>query len=252
LPVFYYIIGLILYAWVIIAFYPSIQKNINLDEYLKQMPEQFIKFFSGGQTISYSTIEGFLSMEFLSLFFILVIIMFIGAYAGSTIAGSIEKKTLDFQLSQPISRTKLVLADTVVGLAGVFLIVVFTTLAIDLICHGYNISINSRGLLAFAVIAAVFLWAFYGIALLLSSFLKSKMAVTMATLLIVLAFYIFTSLTNIVDRLKDFEKFSLFYIYKTQEILSKGEIHWSHVGILFLIFGLGLVGSLVIFNRRDV
>lgn len=251
-PVLYYLLGLVGYAWIMIAFYPAIQKNMNLDEYLKQMPEQFIKFFSGGQTISYGTIEGYLSMEYLSLFYILILVMFIGSSAGSTIAGMIEKKTMDFMLSQPVSRTKYVLADTAVGLASVLLLVVMTSVSIFLLCHIYKIPVHEHGLVAFTVIATVFLWAFYGIALFLSSFLKTKISVSMTTLMIMLAFYIFTSLTNIVDRLKNYDKFSIFHLYKNQEILTSGTINWTHFGILILIAAVGIVGAVIIFQKRDI
>lgn len=250
--VLYYLAGLVAYAWAMIAMFPTIQKNMNLDEYIKQMPEQFIKMVSGGETLSYSKIEGFLSMEYLSLFFVLIILFYIAASAGSAIAGAIERHTMDFTLSQPISRTKLVLGETIVGTVYTAGLVILTTLSIWILCKAYDININNKGLVTFGLIASVFMTAIYGIAIFLSSFMKSRMAVTGTTAAVVIGFYVFTSLGNIIDKLANYKEYSLFYLYKPQTLLETGNVNWYQVGILVVIFLSGLIGSLLIFNKRDI
>jgi ABC-2 type transport system permease protein len=248
----FYLAGLVLYAWTMIAMFPTIQKNMNLDEYIKQMPEQFIKLVSGGETLSYSKIEGFLSMEYLSLFFVLIIVFYIAASAGSAIAGAIEKHQMDFTLSQPISRTKLVLSETIVGVVYTVGMIMLTSISIWLLCKVYNVNISVNGLAAFGLVASIFMTAIYGISIFLSSVMKSKMAVTGATAGIVMGFYILTSLTNIVDKISGLKNYSLFALYKPQTLLETGNINWHQVEILVAIFAVGLVSSIIIFNKRDI
>lgn len=249
--IIYYAVGLFLYLWMLIALFPSL-KTVNLDQYLNTMPKEFLQFVSGGEAISYSHIEGFISMEFLSIMFVLVLVIYLGSAAGSTVAGAIEKRTMDFTLSQPISRSNLLISESLVALINIATLVAVTSIAIALWCLVYNVDINRSGLITFTVGTIPFLWSLYGIAILLSSFLKNKMQAAMATLLVTIAFYVFSSLGGIVNKIKDYEKFSLFHFYKPQSWLTNGIIDWWHIVVLLIIFSVCLIGSLIIFNRRDV
>lgn len=247
--IIYYFVGLFVYAWMIVGLYPSIS-TVKAD-YLQQMPENLIKFF-GADTLAITKFEGFMSMEFLSLFFILIIAFFIGSSAGSTIAGAIERKTIEFQLSQPISRTKLVLSETFVSLFYLATLVWSISLSIFAFCKLYHIDVKDSGLLAFSITATAFLWAVYGISLLISSMLKTKITVATATVSVTMAFYIFTAMTNMVEKLKNYDKLSLFYMYNPQKLLETGTVDWFHIEILLGILILGLISSLIIFNNKDL
>lgn len=247
--VIYYILGLLLYVWMIMAIFPSISKMDNFDKFIKVYPEDLMKFFGGTEM---NTIEGFLSMELLNFFFVLIVLFYIGAAAASIISGKIEKKTMDFFLSQPISRTRIIISETIVVLFYSMILVVATSFSIWGFARIYDVEISGEGLLVFSIVATFLLWAIYGLAILLSSFMKTKIATIFGTFFIVFAMYIFYAMTEIVDKLKDYDKFSIFYLYKPQELLVDAEINWSQIGILFLIFIVGLGLSIVIFNKRDV
>lgn len=247
--ILYYLAGLILYSWMIIGLYPYIETMKSAT--LEQMPENLIKFF-GGDALAMTRFEGFISIEFLSLFFVLIVCFYVGSSAGSTIAGSLEKKTLDFQLSQPITRTKLVLSESIVTLFSTALLVLATSLSIFVLCKIYNIEVKENGLWAFSAVATAFLWSVYGIAILISSILRSKITVAAATILIVMGFYVFTAMTKIVDKLSNYDKLSLFYTYNPQKLLESGQVNIDQIIILFTICLAGLLGSLVVFNNKDL
>lgn len=250
--ILYYFAGLTAYSWLMIGMYPSM-KNIDFESYFEQMPKEFLQFFGATDLAAYSTIEGFLSIEYLSSFFILIIAFYVAASAGSTIAGAIEKRTIDFDLSQPITRTKLLLSETIVSLINTFLIVFGSVYGIWLLCKVYNVTISGRGIFAFSLTATVFMWAIYGVAIFISSLLRSKMTVAAATLAFVLGSFIFYSLTGIVEKLKNYDKLSIFYLYTNpQELLKDGQIHWDKIAILTLILIVGLVSSIIIFNKKDI
>ena len=250
--ILYYLAGLSAYSWIMIAMYPSMKK-VNLETYFEQMPKEFLQFFGATDMKAYSTIEGFLSMEYLSSFFILIIAFYVAATAGSTIAGAIEKRTIDFELSQPISRTKLILSEAIVSLFNTFLITFGAVYIIWLLCQIYDVSISGKGIFSFALTATVLMWAIYGIAILISAILRSKMSVAAVTLAFVLGSFIFFSLTQIFDKLKNFDILSIFYLYPNpQEVLKNSQIYWDKIGVLILILLVGLISSLVIFNKKDI
>ncbi|MFA4996072.1 MAG: ABC transporter permease subunit [Patescibacteria group bacterium] len=249
--IIYYFTGLFAYAWMIVGLYPTIQQ-VDLEKMYAAYPKELLKFFGASDMISLAKFEGFISMEFLSLFFIIIIAFYVASSAGSTIAGAIEKKTIEFQLSQPISRTKLVLSEAVVSLFYTALLVKATSLSIFILCKLYNVDISFKGLIAFSIMAIIFLWSIYGIAILISSLVKSKITVASATLSIVIGLYVFTAMTKLVDKLKDYDKFSLFYTYDPQKLLETGNLNLLHIEILLGILLAGLISSIFIFKNKDL
>ena len=164
-----------------------------------------------------------------------------------------DSSTDDFDLYQPISRTKMLLSETTVTLFNTFLITSSAVYGIWLLCKAYNISISGKGIFVFALTATLLMWAIYGIAILISSLLRSKMSVVAITLAFVLGSFIFYSLSQIFDKLKNYDVLSIFYLYPNpQEILRNGQIFWDKIGILALVLIIGLISSLVIFNKKDI
>jgi ABC-type transport system involved in multi-copper enzyme maturation permease subunit len=234
-----------------ISLFPSLQK-MDIKAMMSQMPEQFTKFFGNDLTSAYTSIEGYLSMEFLSFFFILIVLFYVGSAAGSAIAGQIEKKTMDFNLSQPIPRTKFVISQSVIALLYSMGIVLATALSMFVFGKIFNAEFKITGLLAFSAFVTLFVWAFYGIGIFLSSFLRSKMSVMLAVVMFGLASYVFLSLTRMVDSIKDLDYLSIFHLYDPQKILQTGELNLSNLIVLAGIFLIGLTGSVIIFNKKDV
>lgn len=249
--IIYYFLGLFAYSWMIMGLFPTMEK-MDLNNFYNNYPEEILKFFGTTGIESMSRIEGFLSLEFLSLFFILIVAFYVASAAGSTIAGAIEKKTMDFQLSQPILRIELLISETMLGLFNTFLLTALTSLSIFLLGKAYNVDMSIKGLFAFTITATTFLWSLYGIALLISSILKSKIVVVSSTLALMMAFYVFSSMTRLVEKLSDYDKYSLFYLYDPQKNLESGKVEINHILILLAIFALGLLSSLIIFNKKDI
>jgi ABC-type transport system involved in multi-copper enzyme maturation permease subunit len=247
----YYFGGLLAYSWMMIAMFPTM-KTADLAGIYNQFPKEFLKFFGANGIESMGTVEGFLSIEFLSLFFILIIAFYIGSSAGSTIAGAIEKRTMDFQLSQPISRAKLLLSETIVGLLNTALLVFATSGSIYILAKAYDVSMSTRGIFVFAFVAIIFLWAFYGLAVLISSILRSKITVASITVSIIMGLYILNALSKIVDKLAKIEKYTLFNMYNPQKLLTDHIINWHQIEFLLLVLVVGIISSILIFNNKDI
>lgn len=246
-----YSIFLILFGWMYVALFPSMQK-IDIEAMMAQMPKEFLGFLGDGGASAYNTIEGFMSGEYYSFFFVLLLAFYVANTAGSAIAGNIEKRTIDFNLSQPISRTKMLLAETFVVMFYSAAIVSVVNLMIKLLSEVHKVSISSKGLLMFCLVAIVFAWAIYGVAIFLSSILKSKIAVVGITIFFTLGSYLFYSLSLAVDKIKDLGTYSIYNFYSPQKLLSKGEIDPTDIIVLGSIFLIGLLLSLFIFNKKDV
>ena len=250
--VMYYAIGLFAYAWLIIAIFPIFSEDMMIEDYLGAIPEEMLAMLGVEDPAAMSTIEGFLALEYLAIFFVLILTFFVGSSAGSTIAGAIEKKTMDFQLSQPISRIRLLLSEAFVTVLYTVGLVSFNSLAMIVLSRLHDVELSTKGVLAFTVLASALMLSIYGIAIFLSSFLKSKSVVMTTTIFLILGMHIFQSMTIFVERLKDFENVTLFYMYKPEEILKTAELDLNHLLIFVLVFLVGLFISAVIFQKKDI
>lgn len=249
--ILFYLGALVGFAWMYIGLFPSMQK-IDIQAMMSQMPKEFVGFLGEDGAAAYNTIEGFLSGEFYSFFFVLLIAFYVASTAGSAIAGGIEKRTLDFDLSQPVSRTKRLLAEGATTLFYSFSLIALTNFLVWILCQAYNIDINSRGLIYLSIVGILFGWATYGIAILLSSLLKSKLAVSGLAVFLILASYIFFSLSLAVEKIKEFGKYTLYNFYEPQKILGKAEISLEQCLVLGGIFLIGFLLALLVFNKKDI
>lgn len=250
--VLYYAIGLFSYAWMIIAIFPIFSEEMMMEDYLSVMPEEMLAMLGVEDISAMNTIEGFLTLEYLAIFFVLIVTFFVASSAGSTIAGAIEKKTVDFQLSQPISRTRLLLSEAFVTVLYTIGLVAFNSLAMIVLSRLHDVDLSTKGVLAFTVLASALMLSIYGIAIFLSSFMKSKSTVMTTTIFLILGMHVFQSLTIFVERLKDFENTTLFYMYKPEDVLKTAGLDLNHLLIFVLVFLVGLLFSMIIFQKKDI
>lgn len=235
----------------IISLFPSV-KSFDMQGFINQAPDYLKGFYTSGGIKDIASIEGFLSGEILSFFLIFIVAFFVAGSASSTIAGAIEKKTMDFQLSQPISRTKYFISDFITTLGFTAIISGITLFAIKPICAAYNIPINGAGIAKLWLMAYIMILSIYGISLLFSSIFRSKAAVVSLTVGLTFAFYMLTTLAAAVDKLKDFKPYSLYYYYKPYELMTGSAIEFKDVTVLLLVFLIGSSLGSFIFNKKDI
>lgn len=250
--VLYYAIGLLAYSWMIIAIFPIFSEGLMMEDYLNAMPEEMVAMLGIEDISAMNTIEGFLTLEYLAIFFVLILIFFVASSAGSTIAGAIEKKTIDFQLSQPVSRTSTLLSEAFVTILYTIGLVAFNSFTMIIFSKLHDVDLSTRGVLAFTLLASALMLSIYGIAIFLSALMKSKSTVMTTTIFLILGMHIFQSMTIFVERLKDFENITLFYMYKPEDILRTAELNLNHLLIFTLIFLVGLFNSVIIFQKKDI
>lgn len=101
----YLSVGLAALATMYVGTFPSVSSDIDLDQFIEQMPEVFQELFN---LTTMNTIEGFLASELYSIGWILLFGMYV-AYSGATlIAEDIDRERMDVLLSLPVSRARIV------------------------------------------------------------------------------------------------------------------------------------------------
>ncbi len=243
--------GLLMLALFLVLFYPTIEDSQQvLQQYINQFPKELMAAFAGDIS-NFGTPAGFLNTE---LFFFMVPVLFLVftiGFGSRAVAGEEEKGTLDLLLSHPLPRRRLVLekAGVLVTLALLLALVLWVGLIIGAAVVGMDISLGR-------LLAACFSATLLGVAFGMFAFAlgcstgNGSLASGLAGVLAVI-FYFLNALAPVVDFLKPYQKFSLFYYYIGGEPLTRG-LNAGHVSILIAVtvamLGLAVLG----FRRRDL
>jgi ABC-2 type transport system permease protein len=102
-------LGLIALAAMMLAVYPTVRDNPDLNRLVQDYPEALKAFIAFGGNVEYATGAGYLGSELFSFMIpLLLLVAAVGAGARA-IAGEEEGGTLDLLLANPLSRRRLVM-----------------------------------------------------------------------------------------------------------------------------------------------
>ena len=251
--IFWYGLGVLLYGALMISFFPMMQDmGEEFEKMMESYPPAFLQAF-GVEMDSFNSIEGFLSVEYLSFVWVVIIGILIFALGASIVSGEIDKGTSEFSFSLPIKRKKIVLEKFSASFL-ISLIIIFITL-ITIIIGTYIIgeSPHFKGFLAFFIVASALAFFLLAFATFLSSFSSGKGKVYGICGGFFILSYTIHILVGISDKALDFYFLSFFKYYGSPgDILSSGSIDIWNI-LVFLIAGaILLISGLIIAEKRDL
>ncbi|MFF1384244.1 ABC transporter permease subunit [Arthrobacter sp. NPDC058288] len=248
-----------LLAWsaalvLIVAMYagvwPSVRDQPSMGDFIDQMPEAFRSMFATSGA-DMSTPTGYIQIELLSFMGpIAVLIYAIGAGAGS-IGGEEDRHTMDLLLSNPVSRTRVVLDKFLAMTLATFLLA--AVMGLSLLLEGRLVDLDlPPGEVAATMLHLALLGVVFGsLALALSAATgRTGLSRGLPAGLAVVA-YIVNALAPLVDFFDRIQKASPFYQYIAHDPLRSG-VAWDGV-----LVAVGTIAALVVFavlgfRRRDV
>lgn len=247
-----YCLSSIVLLWMYIALFPSFKdQSANLEQLIKSYPESFLKAFNF-DIKSFTTVGGFLATEQFSFMWPMLVIFMTVGYAGSALAGEIEKGTIELLLSQPISRTKLFLSRYLAGLLMLILFVFLSIFAAIPLIEIYNINFNFESFVTLALLGLMFGLSIFSIGMFLSSLFSDKGKVFFTCGGALVAMYVLNILSSLKDNLADLKYISFFYYFNPGKALIYNQIdQWAYLVFFGTAFVLTILG-LVIFSRRDI
>jgi ABC-2 type transport system permease protein len=245
----WFAIGIAGYTLLIAAFWPTARANADLfSSYIASFPEAFIKAFG---VTDITRFEGFMGAELLNFMWPLIVLVFVIMAASSFVAGEIDRGTIEWWLSVPITRWRLLAAKQVALLLGIVVLAVITVGLIALAGRVASESVSSGGLAGTAVVLAAFCIAVGGYTSLFSSLLSSRSSAAGLAAGVTLASYLAGVLSGISTDVEWLKYVSLTSAFHPQQALANGGADMSEVAILL---ALGLACALVAlaaFQRRD-
>jgi ABC-2 type transport system permease protein len=245
-----WVAALVLLALMDLAVFPTVQSQAaQMEQFLRAYPQALKAMF--GLSTDFSTGPGYFDAEFLSLLGPLVVLAIgIGFGAGAT-ATEEERGTIDWLMSTPLSRTRVMLEKSL----GVLLAVLAAGAALmAVMLIGSPLAGLDLGIGGIAAAAAklIFLgWAYAALALAVGAATGRRWAATGVAVGLGLGGYLLTSLARLVPALQPWRWLSPFTWYASRDAL-RGQLHTSYLAALILTTLILVTLAVVAFRRRDL
>ena len=243
--------GLVGLVALMVAVYPSIRDNPELNRLVEDYPEALKAFIAFGGNLDYTSGAGYLGSELYSFMIpLLFLVAAVGSGAGA-IAGEEERGTLDLLLASPISRRRLAaekLGAVAIELAALA-VVLWLALWLGVRAVGMEVSGAHLG----AATASAFLVALlYGtLAFALGAGTGRRAIAIGVSAAAAVAGYLVNSLAGLVDALEPVRVASPFYHYAASDPLRAG-LEVGHVLFLAGATAVTAGAGVLLFERRDL
>ena len=250
-PTIWWSLGLGLLSALVIAIFPSIRGNDELNNLLDTYPENLKALFGMTELTDITSAVGFLNAE---LFALMAPWLFVihGIVLGSgAIAGEEGRGTLEILLTEPITRGKLVaqksaamVTATVVLALALWIVLVVGALAI-------NMDVSAPRLAAVTISVMLLGLTFGALAFAAGCLSGSRSASVSIVAAIAVATYFLNASSGIVSYLQAAKWLSPFFYYNGADPLANG-LNPVHTAVLLsttvILLGAGYLG----FRRRDL
>lgn len=219
----------------------------------EMMESSFYRSFTGGRDISMTDINGFISLEFFSWWFLLAG-LYIGYISVSSISKDFEERRMDIIFSTPISRNRYLLekfaALSVYSLLMVLFaggIMIASINAIDL-----PTDVNASYLMLALISSWPILLVIEAVAVLSSVFFINSRTATGITLLFAFYSYAVQIVANISSKYNFVEDYSILGYWNYNEMIFDKVFSLTDFSILLILASIILITALYVFKIKDI
>ncbi len=229
-------------------FFPSLSANQQLENFMGSLPPGFMAFFGNVQAVG--SIEGYMTYTLLIYLPLVLCIYSIGAATGM-VTSEVEKGTMEFLLSHPLPRWRILLEKYAALAAAVF--AVGLQIGVCMVVGGWLIQSDVPAVhWMLAGIQTVPITLFFGsVAFGLACAVRGSSTASGTAATLAIGGFILNGLVPLSDKLAPVKEWTLYYWYSASQPLSAG-INPGHAAILILGSLLFLGTGLAAFQQRDI
>lgn len=234
-----------------LSIYPQFtQDQQTMDDLLSAYPDSFKQAF-GMDRLDIGSLLGFYGMQihFMTTLFGSIFAVML---SSNMIAKEENEKTIEFLLSKPITRFRVVAEKILAVLSNI----VILNVVIVIVCLiGFQFADEQVPFKTFSLlILGTFLMhvTFAAIAYFLSAVMKKSRTITSATLGLVLISYFLSVISGITSSLEILKYFSLFEYIDAAEIIANESLHFLYVAIMLAVIALSVWGTFYYYQRKDI
>ena len=248
--IFWYCFSLVLYSWMMVWFWDRMGGPY-LEDMIKNYPAEVLALF-GGNEVSFATMGGFFQIEYLGLMWLIIIGSAVVLFAVKAFASEINGGTMELVLAQPISRTKVAVTRVVAFMGYALLLNVATFVPIQLLGPTYGVELSDGIFWTVFGLGMLFTLAIGGIAMLLSSMFRDGAKPAAIAAAVLLSFWIADMVANVSEAAEFFDPVNLVTYWQPGKIINGTEMSAEAWWVYGAVAVVTLMGSVVIFSRRDV
>lgn len=248
----WWVLGSVAYALIIVATYPSMRGQSQLNDLLSDYPPELIALFSGGQaTLDLTSAADYLNSQLFAFIVPFLLAILAIGFGAATLAGEEEGGTLELLLSYPVSRRRVVLEKA--GALSVLVAVLATVTYVATFAVGRFLEVDLPFVnIVESLVAALLLGIGLGLlALAAGAFTGTRGVAVAVPSGVAAATYLVGSLAPVVSWVEPLKWVSPFYYATGDNPLANGVPAW-HLGVLTGMCVLCLIASVVGFERRDL
>jgi ABC-2 type transport system permease protein len=247
----WWVLGVAALAMLTVAFWPTLRDQPDLSEFLESLPPGLLALFGGSDVDVLFTPAGFVSSRLYASIGPILLIVFAISVGTRVVAGEEDRGTMDLLLSQPVTRTRIVIE----GLGAMVLLVAVlaaTLLGVLLATNPlFDLELTVTAVLA-ANVGVMLLAILHGALALAIGGLTGNRAITLgaATAVVVFGWFI-NGLAEVVKELEPAQQVSPFHWFLQGAPLSNG-FDWPANILMAAVAAAFSAIAVWGFNRRDV
>ncbi|WP_456273307.1 ABC transporter permease subunit [Bacillus sp. AK031] len=234
-----------------LSIYPQFSQDQEaMNQMLNAYPDEFKKAF-GMDQLDIGTLIGYYGMQ-IHLYTTLLGSIYAVMLASNIISKEENEKTIEFLLSKPISR-KRIIAEKYLAVAANILIINTAIVVISLIGFQFtDDTIPFKTYSVFVMATLLIHLTFAAIALLLSAVMKKSRTITAVSLGIVFVSYLLSVTSGIAEELNVLKYISVFKYIDAAELIAENEIRPLYLLIMMGIILIATVSTFLHYNKKDI
>ena len=237
----------------IMLFYPFFIENIDSYAGLLQdaSDDPLMRIFAGGDLLDMASPAGFINVELMAFMVPLLYVAFAITTGSAAIAGEESRGTLDFLLSNPVTRRQIILQKYGAMVGGVVILTLINVASFGVGVVIVNMEINFWRIVEATISTGLLGLVFGAMAFSLGATFGKRGGSVGITSGVAVGSYLLHALGPLVEWLKPFTKISPFY-YQDQVDMTKAGLDPLHTAFFVFAGILFLSISVVFFERRDI
>jgi len=249
-----YCLGAVAVVEMYVGLFPAIKDQAQeLNKMMEAFPKGFMEAFGfNGSEALFSRLESYMSTEYFSFFWPIMVITMMVAFANLMIVSEIERGTIEMSLAQPISRLRLFFTRYIAGVAYFSLFNFVSIFTMILSAKLHNISYQVENYYTIFGISFLFGVTIFSMACFFSAVFSEKGRAMAVSAAILLGMYVINIIASLKDSLENLKYFSIFHYFNPSTVFANNQVvEWSipvFVGAIVLFTGAAALW----FNRRDI
>ena len=241
-----------LFVWMYVGMFPTISDmSEEFEVAFSAYPEEMFQAFNI-EELSFETIEKFLALEQYSIVWPIMVMFFVISFAGVALSGAIERGVIENVLAKPVSRMKIFFGRYLAGFISLLLFTALSVFSVIPLSALHDVDYNTPAHVYMFIMAFLFGWAIYSIAMMVSAIFSEKSKTYMITGSLMLLMYVANLVSALIDKLENFKYASFFFYFDYGGAIIHEELYGIGVTIFLATAIVCTCVGAVWFNKRDI